>query len=226
MNFVELFSGSGTMTREFQRAGHNTFSVDIRKRKGKCEPHLRKDILDMVRSDIPFNHIDVLWLSLPCDIWSYAAGSVHWNKEGLPRTEKCMAHIHILEKSLAVIQECSPGLFFIENPRGRLRHYPRLLDFLAKHEALIKVLTLSSYGFHTTKPTNLFTNAKDYTPKELDRFGRGAKVKRNFSNMTKCQRQKLLSSLAIEIREYCEEHIRPKGIPIADHCQKDLGAYI
>lgn len=208
MNFVELFSGSGTLTQEFQRAGHNVFSIDIRRRKGKCEPHLRKDILDMARSDIPFDKIDVLWLSPPCDVWSYAAGSTHWTKEGLPKTEKCMQHLHILEKSLAVIQECSPELFFIENPRGRLRFYPRFLDFLIKHHATTKTLTLSSYGFPSTKPTNIFTNAKRYTPKELDRFERGAKVQHRLDNLTKCQRQKLPGTFAIEIREYCEAHFQ------------------
>ena len=34
MNVIELFSGSGTLSNEFKKAGHNVFSIDIRRRKG------------------------------------------------------------------------------------------------------------------------------------------------------------------------------------------------
>ena len=65
MNIVELFSGSGTISKEFKAAGHNVFSIDIRKRKGICEPSLRKDILEVTIRDIPFDKIDVVWASPP-----------------------------------------------------------------------------------------------------------------------------------------------------------------
>ncbi len=207
MNVVELFSGSGIISHEFKRAGHNTFSVDIRKRKGTCEPDLQKDIMHLTIQDIPFNKIDVLWASLPCDVWSYAAGSFHWDKKGLPKTEKSMLHIHLLHKALHLIEQINPTLYFIENPRGRLRNYPGLLAFLYYNKGMAKELTYSSYGFPTTKPTNIFTNALNYQPKELDRFGRGAKVRHRFDNMTKCQRQKVPGALAEEIRKYCEGYI-------------------
>lgn len=69
LNIVELFSGSGTVSKEFERAGHNVFSIDIRKRKGICEPHLRKNIMQVRLSDIPFNRVDVVWASPPCDVF-------------------------------------------------------------------------------------------------------------------------------------------------------------
>lgn len=208
MNVVELFSGSGTISEEFKRAGHNTFTVDIRKRKGVCEPDLRKNIIQLTIQDIPFDKVDILWASPPCDVWSYASGSFHWNKDGSPKTQKCQEHIKLLEKCLDVIDEISPGLFFIENPRGRLRKYPAVLKFLKKQHAVTKSLTLSSYGFPTTKPTNIFTNAINYIPKVQHRFGRGAKVQHRFDNMTKCQKQKVPGRLAIEIREFCEKEVK------------------
>ena len=207
MNIVELFSGSGIISQEFKRAGHDTFSIDIRRRKGICMPDLKANILDTSSHDIPFRKCHVLWASPPCDVWSYAAGSFHWTKNNLPRTKKCLEHLHILEKCMAIIEELSPEYFFIENPRGRLRHYPRMLKFLKKHHAVTKELTLSSYGFITTKPTNIFTNAVDYSPKELHKFGRGAKVRHRFDNLTKCQRQRIPQQLATEIRQYCENKL-------------------
>lgn len=206
MNSIELFSGSGTFSKVFAAAGWRTFTIDIRRRKGVCEPDLRKNVLDISSQDLPYREVHALWASPPCDIWSYAAGSHHWKSATwIPKTEKCAYHLHILEKCLAVIQELQPRFFFVENPRGRLRNYPRMLHFLKQSGAVCKELTLSSYGFPTTKPTNIFTNALDWKPKELDSFGRGAKVPGTFSNLTKCQRQKTPRALAEEILNYCSE---------------------
>ena len=208
MNVVELFSGSGIISQDFKAAGHNTFSVDIRKRKGICMPDLRKDVLDLKRSDIPFRTVDVLWASPPCDIWSYAANDHHWYYDGSPKTDKCEESILQLKKCLELIAEISPRLYFIENPQGRLRYHKAMLDFLVRNRGMVIELTYSSYGFPTTKPTNIFTNAYDYFPKELDRFGRGAKCDNILDNMTKCQRQKVPGTFAQEIRRYCENKIK------------------
>lgn len=47
MNILELFSGFGTISKEFKERGHKVFSIDIRKRKGVCEPDLRKNIIQV-----------------------------------------------------------------------------------------------------------------------------------------------------------------------------------
>ncbi len=203
-NFVELFCGYGIISSSFLQAGFNVFSVDIRKRKGVCEPTLRKNILQLSPRDIPFKKIHVLWVGLPCDVWSYASGNFHWNSDGSPKTEKCLEHIAILKKTLDLIEYLKPDIFFIENPRGRLRNYPLMLDFLEKMHAVIKVLTLSSYGFPGTKPTNLFTNARDFSPKELDSFGRGAKRDFKMDNISVCQKSKTPYLLADEIVKYVQ----------------------
>ncbi len=140
MNFIELFCGYGNVTNSFKEAGFKTFSIDIRKRKGVCEPDLKKSILQLKIFEIPFEKTHVLWASPPCDVWSYASGSFHWNSDGTPKTQKCLEHIEILKKSLAVIDELNPDIFFIENPRGRLRHYPFFVEWLKKHLAVEKLL--------------------------------------------------------------------------------------
>jgi len=203
-NFIELFSGSGIVTRTFERAGYNVFSVDIRKRKGICEPHLRKSILQLSSQDIPFEKCHILWASLPCDVWSYASHDFHWDKWGYPKTIKCLENIKLLKKCLELIDKLSPDYFFIENPRGRLRSCPILLDFLKRNSGIEKSLTLSSYGFPTTKPTNIFTNAIEWQPLPMDPYGRGAEVHARLDNMTRCSKQKVPRPLAEEILQYCE----------------------
>ena len=204
-NFIELFCGYGIITSSFKKAGFQTWKTDIRKRKGVCEPDLRKNILQLSARDIPFKKIHVLWASLPCDVWSYAAGSFHWNKDGTPKTQKCHDHIEILKKTLELIDEISPDYFFIENPRGRLRFFPLFVEWLEKHHAVTKTLTYSSYGFPATKPTNIFTNARDIYFKELDKFGRGAKTNFKLDNISVCQKQKIPEKLAEEIAKYVRE---------------------
>ncbi len=214
MNFIELFCGYGNITNSFKDAGFKIFSIDIRKRKGVCEPDLQKNILELKIFEIPFEKCHVLWASPPCDIWSYASGNFHWNKDGSPKTEKGLEHIEILKKTLAVIDELSPDLFFIENPRGRLRNFPFFVEWLKKHHAVEKTLTMSSYGFPATKPTNIFTNAKDISFKELAPFGRGAKSHFKLDNISVGQKQKIPRRLADEIVEYVRDFYsknKPRG---------------
>lgn len=207
-NVVELFCGYGIISNSFKKAGFNVFSTDIRKRKGVCEPDLRKNILQLTSMDIPFKKVHVLWASPPCDVWSYASGNFHWNKDGTPKTEKCLEHIEILKKTLELIDKLKPEIFFIENPRGRLRHFPLMIEFLKKHLAVIKTLTYSSYGFPTTKPTNIFTNVRDISFKELDKFGRGARIKFKLDNISKGQKQKIPLPLAEAIVKYVQDIYR------------------
>lgn len=134
-NFVEFFCGFGSVTESFRKRGFKTWKTDIRKRKDVCEPDLRINIMQLRARDIPFKRVHALWASPPCDVWSYAAGSFHWNK--------------------------------------------------------------------VTKPTNIFTNAKDIKFKELAAFGRGAKIKHKFSNISKNKISKIPEELADEISAYC-----------------------
>ncbi len=206
MNLVEFYSGSGTISQEFKQAGHNAFAIDIRRRKGICEPDLRANIMDLERQHIPFEHIDVIWCSFPCQVFSYAAGDFHF-KYGDPVSEQAHYYLKLLKKTLQLITECraETTLYFIENPRGQLRYIKTLLDWLCKNNGMTKELTYASYGFPTTKPTNLFTNAHSWAPRPLAAYGRGAKNPQDvFNAMTTCARQKVPRALAIDILKYCE----------------------
>lgn len=190
----ELFAGSCSLSNALKSKGVKCTSVDIRKRKGICEPDLRLDISKVSSSLLMENYpgikVDFMWLGLPCDIWSYASGGFHLDASFNPKTQKAIEHIQLLQKCQVLIDEINPDIFFIENPRGKLRHYPPFVEWLKSNQAFELQLTMSSYGFPTTKPTSIFTNAKGLRFKELDSFGRGAKCSTLFENLTTCQRQK------------------------------------
>lgn len=208
---IELFSGSGKISSSLIEKGFESYTFDIRKRKGICTPDFRKDISKISSSEIKKlitdknpqafkNGLFVLWLGLPCDVWSYASGSHHWNKDNTPKTEKCKDHLKLLKHVFKLINELNPKYFFIENPRGRLRYHKEMIDFLIKSNSMAKQLTMSSYGFGTQKPTNVFTNFHQLKFKPLDKFGRGNKSMLQFNNLTVNQRQSYP-------KEFCDEII-------------------
>lgn len=207
MNVVELYSGSGTISQAFKSLGHSTFEIDNRKRKGICTPDLKADIMNVTAKDIPFNKIEVVWCSFPCQAFSHAAGDYYF-KNGSPQNESARYFLKLLKSTLILINELSPVLYFIENPRGHLRYQKILLDWLCRNNGMTKELTYASYGFPTIKPTNLFTNAHDFVCRSLHPYGRGNKNPVDiFDNMTTCQRQKVPNSLALEVAMYCEQKI-------------------
>ena len=206
MNVVELFSGSGVISKEFKKRGHEVFSIDIRKRKGICEPDLRKNILHVRLKDIPFKKVDVLWASPPCDVFSKAGANFHWNKDGSPKNDKCLEHIKILKKCLVLIGKINPDTFFIENPDGKMKYHKEMIRFLIKNNAMIKKVYYGNYGFGTLKPTTIFTNALNYKPKtnKPDTFKNNRVI---FDNLTKNQKQTIPEELVKEIVDYCEYNL-------------------
>jgi hypothetical protein len=202
MILIELFCGHGEVTRAFRSAGHHAYSYDIRKRKGICEPSLREDIMKLQRTDFP-HEVDVVWASPPCTSFSYGAGNFYY-KKGKPNKE-AINYIQLLRKTLKLIHELRPVYYFIENPRGRMRYNKDMIDFLAKHDGCIKPLTLSSYGFPTIKPTDIFTNCHAFIPRQMDPYGRGHKNPTGWdlSQLTVSSAQRTPPELALDILNVC-----------------------
>jgi hypothetical protein len=185
---VELFCGAAEVSRAFADHGFSTFKVDKRKRAGVCVPDLQIDICKMYPNHLPLKNIGVLWASVPCNAYSNAAGNYY--RDGTGYKESTMYFQKLLRKTLSLIEEIKPTWYFIENPRASLRYNKMMIDFLSRTSGTIKSCTLSSYGFPTTKPTDLFTNYAGLKLLPMDPFGRGAKVTdTKFNNLTVVQRQ-------------------------------------
>jgi hypothetical protein len=185
---VELFCGSGNITRSFKDAGFHTFGIDNRKRLNVCEPDLKTDILkvdiDILREAYP----DIIYAGVPCNAFSNAAGNYYRDGTGYKESTKYFQKL--LKKTLQIIEEIKPALYYIENPKASLRYNKLMIDFLARTSGTIKQCTLSSYGFPTTKPTDIFTNNAALKLLPMEAYGRGAKcLNGNFNNLTQAQRQ-------------------------------------
>ena len=128
MNVLELFAGSRSVGKAAESLGYNVFSSDINKFEGI---DYAVDILEFDINKVPFTP-DIIWASPPCTYFSVASIGKHWNKDHTPKTEQAKLGVKIVKETLSII-ECfcniNPNLvFYIENPRGKLRKLLRILS--------------------------------------------------------------------------------------------------
>lgn len=159
---VELFAGSRSIGNKAEELGMEVFSVD-------WTPYdkidLSIDIEYLTIEDIPFVP-DVVWGSPDCKTYTIAAISTHRNGTE-PKSEyaiKCdfvnMNFINLIKKWLKINPKM---IFFIENPRGMLRHMPFMKEF-TRH-----TVWYCQYGDDRAKPTDIWTNSKKWKPKPMCR---------------------------------------------------------
>lgn len=160
---LELFAGSRSVGNVGDDLGMNVFSVDWTDYEGI---DLQIDVEDILSSDVPFMP-DVVWASPDCTTYSIAACSTHRNKDRSGKTEYAKKCDKVNQRVLSLIGEYllrNPDMvFFIENPRGILRH----MDFMQG----IKRHTVwyCQYGDDRAKPTDIWTNSKVWVPRPMCR---------------------------------------------------------
>lgn len=159
MKVLELFAGTRSISKAFEAAGHEVFSVEWDKDFEKID--LYADISTLTAKDIlkQFGQPDVIWASPDCSTYSIAGISHHrrqqegGNLEAVSEYAKfCdMTNKHVLD----LINELKPRFYFIENPRGGMRK----MDFM---KGLYRyTVTYCQYGDTRMKPTDIWTNHPD-----------------------------------------------------------------
>tara|TARA_R110000737_G_scaffold239069_1_gene251096 strand:- start:68 stop:700 length:633 start_codon:yes stop_codon:yes gene_type:complete len=163
MKVLELFAGSRSFSKVAEELGMETFTTDI-------NPFYKidyvSDILNFDESKIPFKP-DIIWASPPCTTFSIASCSTHWTKDKIPKTKKCLQGIKMIEKTIEIIQMLKPQVFYIENPRGLLRK----MEFMNNDMFIRRTITYCQYGDNRMKPTDIWTNDKEWNPREMCKNG-------------------------------------------------------
>lgn len=154
---LELFCGSKSISKEAELLGIQTYTVDINK---FFKPDLLINILDMDPSRIPFRP-RIIWASIPCTWFSTASAFKHWNKDKTPKTVFAEAGIRYVKHTLDLITSLDPQYWFIENPRGMMRH----LDILKPYRR--ETVTYCQYGEQRRKPTDIWTNNLEWIPRPM-----------------------------------------------------------
>ena len=153
---LELFSGNGDISKSFKSVGFTTYRVDW---SDKVEAELHADISKLSADDV-INLCgrvpDVIWASPDCTTYSIATHMHRTLKEGLvPKTEyakTCDKTNVLMWELIDELVARGTRLFFVENPRGRMRHMP----FVKGRTRY--TLTYCSYGRKSMKPTDIWTN--------------------------------------------------------------------
>lgn len=157
MKVLELFCGTKSISKEFEKRGHQTFTIDIDK---KFNPNLAIDILKFDISMLPaeWRKPDVIWSSPPCTTFSVASIYRYWTL-GFPKNNKALYGIKLLNKTREIIKQLKPKYWFIENPRGMMRRY------MPKDSR--NTISYCQYGFDYQKPTDIWTNNLYWKPKPI-----------------------------------------------------------
>lgn len=129
MNVVELFAGTRSVSKAFERRGIKTHSIELDTKHPNIDWYA--DISQITAQDIVdrFGVPDVLWASPPCQSYSVAAIGHHRYKgedgELKPKTEFAKKSDELLIHTLKIIDGLcciNPDLtWFIENPRAGMR---------------------------------------------------------------------------------------------------------
>lgn len=162
MKVLELFAGSRSIGKVCDELGHRVYSSDWNEFEGI---DYVVDIMDFNPDKVPFVP-DVIWASPPCTAFSVASIGKHWDKDSRePKTHDAYVGLQILRKTIDIIayyKHYNPKLIWhIENPRGMMRK----MDIWNHIDHTRYTVTYCQYGDTRMKPTDIWTNNSNWTPR-------------------------------------------------------------
>ena len=155
---LELFAGTRSISKAFEKKGHKTFSIEWNKDFENIT--LYEDINNVTVEDIIklCNGVpDVIWASPDCTTYSIAGIGFHRKKNTKTgELEPISEYAKFCDKTntylLELIKQLNPKIYFIENPRGGLRKM-KFMKGLNRY-----TVTYCQYGDFRMKPTDIWTN--------------------------------------------------------------------
>lgn len=174
---LELFSGYGSFSEVAIKREHIICRIE------KDKYFLAEYYKDIIKLDINFilneiNYIPtVLWASPPCTTFSIASVRYHWDKiTRKPKSKKSIEGLKLLDNTIKIISNTliknNKLIWFIENPRGIMR---KIIDDIFKKYNISDykrfTITYCQYGDNRMKPTDIWTNLKEWKPKPMCKNG-------------------------------------------------------
>lgn len=228
MKILELFAGTRSIGKAFEKRGHEVFSVDWDRQFENI--NLYKDIGQLTVNEVleKFGKPDIIWISLDCSSYAISAISHHRKKNPItgsldPISNSAKTYDMIGQHCLGLIRELKPKYYFIENPRGGLRKMT-WMHYIPRY-----TVCYCQYGDSRMKPTDIWTNHPN--PKFLpmchngdschEPAPRGSKTGTQGLNGT-IERSKIPDKLCEHIVDICEETNVVKSNKLFDLSELDL----
>ena len=163
MKVLELFAGTRSIGKAFEKQGHEVYSIEWNKDFDNIDWY--EDIGKITAQDIidRFGHPDVIWASPDCATFSIAAISHHRRKNPEtgnldPISDYAKFCDKVDQHVLQLIEELQPKYWFIENPRGGLRKMTWMQDLPRYTLTYCKYETDKPISERRMKPTDIWTN--------------------------------------------------------------------
>lgn len=204
MKVLELFAGTRSISKAFEKYGHETYSIEWDKDFENISMYAdistikAKDIIKLC-GGVP----DVIWASPDCTTYSIAAISHHRRlNEETGNLDPVSEYAKFCDRTnrhvLDLINELKPKYYFIENPRGGMRK----MDFM---RGLYRyTVTYCQYGDTRMKPTDIWTNHPDPQFKPMCKNGDTCHVSAPRGARTGTQGLKGARERAVIPKELCE----------------------
>lgn len=168
MIIYDFFSGTGSSTKAFKDAGHTVISFEL---DTYFEATHHGDVLSLNAAELVslYGQPDFIWASPPCTTFSVASIRHYWTYEdgkAHPKNDKTRHGLAIVAHTLQLIKELNPSQgWLMENPRGMLRKQS-VVEGLTR-----RTITYCQYGDTRMKPTDLWGEVPNWTPREMCKPG-------------------------------------------------------
>lgn len=157
MKVLELFAGTRSIGKAFEKRGHEVYSVEWDKKFDDIDLYANIGTVTAEQIINEFGKPDVIWASPDCSTFSIAAISHHRRKNLItgnldPVSDYAKFCDEVDQHVLNLIHELKPKYWFIENPRGGMRKMT-WMNGLPRY-----TVTYCQYGDTRMKPTDIWTN--------------------------------------------------------------------
>lgn len=160
LRLLELFCGTKSVGKIFEKDGYEVISLDYNK---KFDATHTEDILTWDYTQYPKDYFNVIWASPDCTTFSIATGGKYRTKEniyGLENQHQSKATLanNMILKVIEILKYFDCGAWFIENPRGLLKWFPPLQEFIKEVNGNMTLVYYANYKWGFPKPTNIWSN--------------------------------------------------------------------
>jgi site-specific DNA-cytosine methylase len=158
MKILELFSGTGSVSKLFQSLDYEVTSLDITDKYFK--PTFLTDIMEFNYKQFPVHYFDIIWASPPCTTFSILQNC--WIGRGKTKQsiieDRERVGLPLVRKAEEIIDYLQPTLWFIENPQtGTMKQY------IKRPFYDVDYCQYSDWGYR--KRTRIWTNLKGFKNK-------------------------------------------------------------